>query len=90
MSFYFKMEKELVKELAAKLDMTLTDETNALLDAGGTESFDAATLYSKGLHYMDKYDYKKAYDFFKLAYEKDNTFAEAKRKMDIYRPLATS
>ncbi len=87
---YFMMEKELVKELAAKLDMTLTDETSAMLDAGGTESFDAATLYSKGLHYMDKYDYKKAYDFFKLAYEKDNSFTEAKRKMDIYRPLATS
>ena len=62
----------------------------AMLDAGGTESFDAATLYSKGLHYMDKYDYKKAYDFFKLAYEKDNSFVEAKQKMDIYRPLATS
>ncbi|MCP4706430.1 MAG: hypothetical protein GY865_17670 [candidate division Zixibacteria bacterium] len=87
---YFKMEKELVKELAAKLDMTLSDETSAMLDAGGTESFDAATLYSKGLHYMDKYDYKKAYDFFKLAYEKDNSFVEAKKKMDIYRPLATS
>jgi len=86
---YFKMEKELVKELAAKLDMTLSDETNAMLDAGGTDSFDAATLYSKGLLYMDKYDYKKAYDFFKLAYEKDNSFTEAKKKMDIYRPLAT-
>lgn len=87
---YFKMEKELVKELAAKLDIMLTDETSALLDASGTESYDAATLYSKGLHYMDKYDYKKAYDFFKLAYEKDNSFIEAKKKMDIYRPLATS
>jgi len=87
---YFKMEKELVKELAAKLDMNLTDEASAMLDAGGTASFDAATLYSKGLHYMDKYDYKKAYDFFKLAYEKDNSFVEAKQKMDIYRPLATS
>jgi len=87
---YFKMEKELVKELAEKLDMTLTDEAGAMLDAGGTESFDAATLYSKGLHYMDKYDYKKAYEFFKLAYEKDNSFDEAKRKMDIYRPLAIS
>ena len=87
---YFKMEKELVKELAEKLDMTLTDETSSMLDAGGTESFDAATLYSKGLHYMDKYDYKKAYDFFKLAYEKDNSFIEAKQKMEIYRPLATS
>jgi len=47
------------------------------------------SLYAKGLEYMDRYDYKKAYDFFKQAYELDNTFVEAKRKMDIYRPLAT-
>lgn len=86
---YFKMEKELVKELAAKLDMTVSKETAEEIDAGGTESLDAATLYSKGLYYMDQYDYKKAYDFFKLAYEKDESFTEAKRKMDIYRPLAT-
>lgn len=86
---YFKMEKELVKELADKLNITLNEETVQLLDASGTSSADAATLYSQGLFYMDQYDYKKAFEYFKLAYEKDNTFAEAKRKMDIYRPLAT-
>jgi len=86
---YFKMEKELVKELASRLDMTISKENTALLDAGGTESYDAATLYSKGLYYMDQYDYKKAYEYFKMAYDKDNSFEEAKRKMDIYRPLAT-
>ena len=41
-----------------------------------------------GLDYMDKYDYKKAYEHFKTAYELDNSFVEAKRKMEIYRPLA--
>ncbi len=86
---YFKMEKELVKELAEKLDLTLDKETVSLIDESGTESLDAATLYSRGLCHMDKYDYKKAYEFFKMAYEKDDTFAEAKRKMDIYRPLAS-
>jgi TolB-like protein len=86
---YFKMEKELVKELSEKLDLTLTDETTALIDQSGTESTDAATLYSRGLYYMDKYDYAKAFDYFKQAYEKDNTFAEAKKKMDIYRPLVS-
>lgn len=86
----FKMEKELVPELAKKLDLTINPQTKALLEENGTESADAATLYSKGLYYMDQYDYKKAYEFFKSAYEKDNNFAEAKRKMDIYRPLAAS
>jgi TolB-like protein len=86
---YFQMEKELVKELATKLNLTLSETTVKLLDESGTASADAATLYSQGLYYMDQYDYKKAYEYFKLAYEKDNTFAEAKKKMDIYRPLAS-
>jgi len=86
---YFKMQKEMVKELAEKLDVTLSDEVKDLIEESGTESADAATLYSQGLYYMDQYDYKKAYEFFKMAYDKDNNFAEAKRKMDIYHPLAT-
>ncbi len=85
---YFKMEKELVKELAEKLNIKLNKETIKQLDQGGTESYDAATLYSKGLYFMDKYEYKEAYEYFKQAYEKDNTFIEAKRKMEIYLPLA--
>jgi TolB-like protein len=87
---YFKMQKELVRELADKLEITINEEAEVLLDEGGTDSYDAATLYSKGLYYMDQYDYVKAYEFFKLAYEKDNTFVEAKRKMDIYHPLVSS
>lgn len=85
---YAKLEKELVEELAARLDVQLTDAVKNLLKEGGTESIDATTLYSRGLDFMDKYDYKNAYECFKKAYEMDNSFAEAKRKMEIYRPLA--
>jgi TolB-like protein len=85
---YFKMEKELVRELAEKLNFALDKETIDQIEEMGTQSDDAATLYSQGLYYMDQYDYKKAYEFFKKAYEMDNTFDEAKRKMEIYRPLA--
>lgn len=86
---YCKLEKELVEELAAKLDVKLSDDISALIKEGGTESLDATTLYAKGLEYMDRYDYKKAYEFFKKAYDLDNGFVEAKRKMEIYQPLAT-
>lgn len=86
---YFKMQKELVVELVEKLDVTLNEETKNLLKESGSESEDAAGMYSQGLYYMDKYDYKKAYEYFKKAYDKDPGFAEAKRKMEIYRPLAT-
>lgn len=86
---YFQMQKDLVKELAEKLDLKLSKEAIEQIEELGTESGDAGMLYSQGLYYMDQYDYKKAYEYFKLAYEKDSTFEEAKRKMEIYRPLAT-
>jgi len=85
---YFKIEKELVEELAKKLDIKFDEKTKDLLKAGGSESFDAASLYSQGLDYADKYDYKKAYESFKKAFGLDSSFAEAKRKMEIYKPLA--
>jgi tetratricopeptide (TPR) repeat protein len=85
---YSAMEKELVKQLASDLNIKLGDKTLSLIDAGGTKSNDAATLYSRGLQFMDQYDYKKAFEYFKQAYDLDNTFVEAKRKMEIYQPLA--
>ncbi len=86
---YSQMEKDLVGELSDKLDVSLGDNTRELLKQGGTASNDAATLYSQGLAFMDKYDYKQAYEYFKKAYDMDNNFVEAKRKMEIYRPLAS-
>ena len=85
---YFKMEKDMVMELAEKLNLALSDDTQELIKTSNTESTDAATLYARGLFHMDKYDYKKAYEYFKKAYDLDNTFVEAKQKMDIYQPLA--
>ncbi len=84
---FIKMEKELVKDLAEQLSILITKETDMAIMESGTEDMDAAKLYSIGLKYMDKYNYVKAYDYFKQAYDKDNTFTEAKRKMEIYKPL---
>jgi len=86
---FFKMQKEMVGELAGKLDMIVNEKTRSMLEENGTSSDDAATLYSQGLYYMDQYDYAKAYEFFKQAYDKDSEFEEAKEKMDIYRPLVS-
>ncbi len=85
---YSKMEKELVVDLSDKLNVKLNPTQIGMINEGGTDSYDATELYSKGLEYMDKYDYKQAYEYFKKAYEADSSFVEAKRKMDIYRPLA--
>lgn len=85
---YSKMEKELVQEISEALNVTLSEETIELIQQGGTESLDAVSHYATGLDFMDKYDYKTAYEHFKTAYDLDNSFVEAKRKMEIYRPLA--
>ncbi len=81
------MQKQLVEELAEKLDTELSDDAKSKLGQGGSDSFDALYHYSLGLEYMDSYDYKNAYENFKKAYDMDEKFIQAKEKMDIYRPL---
>lgn len=90
---FFKMQEEMVVELAEKLEPKLQDQEAIRKEAfrnNGTRSEAAAELYSQGLYYMDHYEYAEAYAYFKRAYEADNSFAEAKRKMDVYRPLVLS
>jgi TolB-like protein len=86
---FVEMEKELVRDIAGKLRLVLTQEAGAAIEESATSDMDAARLYSLGLKYMDEYQYEKAYDYFRKAYEKDNSFAEAKRKMEIYKPLVS-
>lgn len=84
---FAKAIRELVEELSRKLNVQLDDNTKQLIKEAGTDSDDAVSLYAKGLEYMDRYEYESAYSYFKQAYEMDNSFEEAKRKMDLYRPL---
>jgi len=83
-----KMQKSLVEKLAKELEVEFNDSSKDLLQKGGTGSLDALYYYSLGLEQMDQYDYKKAYENFKKAYQLDSTFTEAKQKMDVYGPLA--
>jgi len=85
---YFKIEKELVKELCDELDIVLSKDDKKLIESGGTESLDATMAYAKGLRYEEIHDYGKAHHFFKLAYELDPDFSEAKTKMEVYRYLS--
>lgn len=87
---FFAMQEELVKDLAGKLDIAISPAAEQQIEANGSDNGDAAGQYAKGLYHVDRYEYAKAYDCFKRAYELDNTYAEAKHKMDIYRPLALS
>jgi TolB-like protein len=86
---FVEMEKELVKDIAAKLNLLMPEATGAAGGESATSDMDAARLYSIGLRYMDEYQYEKAYEYFQKAYEKDGTFTEAKKKMEIYKPLVS-
>ncbi len=86
---YWKFCQELVVELAEDLDLALSDDVKKLIKEGGTESLDATKLYAKGLEFSDKYEYQKAYESFKQAYELDSSFVEAKNKMEWLAPLVS-
>jgi TolB-like protein len=83
----FKLEKNLVLKIAEILKIVVNKEEKEEIKLGGTESFDGATLYAEGLKYLDAFEYKKAYEYFKKAAEKDPDYAEAKEKMQILEPL---
>jgi len=84
---FVKMEKTLVKELVRQLDILVTDKTAQLIEESGTNDIAAAKLYSIGLTYLDTYEYENAYNHFKKAYDKDKSFMQAKRKMEVYKPF---
>lgn len=87
---YFAMGKDLVTDLAGKLDVMIAPECRTRIQQNGSRDAEAARLYARGIFYVDHRDYAKAYDFFKQAYTKDPSYAEAKNKMEVYRSLAAS
>ncbi len=86
-SNYFEMEKELVKKICDQLDVLLTEQEAKKVEMGGTESLDATAQYAMGLEFEDKYDYPNAFEHFRKACEIDPNFAEAKKKVEVYRPF---
>ncbi len=88
---FFAMEEELVTDLAQKLNLAINPEIEHRIESNGTRNNEPPPdLYAQGLYYVDHYEYAKAYDCFKKAYDLDDTYSDAKKKMDIYRPLALS
>jgi curli biogenesis system outer membrane secretion channel CsgG len=86
---YFKLEKQLVKDLCDILNVKLSKQDTESIESGGSSSMDATTAYATGLHYEDIYDYKQAYHYFSKAVELDPKFEEAKLKMSVYKPLVS-
>lgn len=84
----FQMEQDLVQQLCKQLDIELSSEEVKEIKAGGSEKEDATDAYARGLEFEEKHEYKKAYESFKLAYELDPDFEDARIRRDTYKPLA--
>jgi hypothetical protein len=65
----------------------LSEQETKQVELGGSESLDATAEFAMGIEFEDKYDYPKAFEHFKKAAEIDPEFAEAKKKVDVYRPF---
>jgi Tfp pilus assembly protein PilF len=52
-----------------------------------TNSLDAMLTYSEGLVYLEKANYKAAYDKFQEALKLDPNYSKAKTKADSLKPL---
>ena len=80
-------------ELAEKLSVKIAKKINANLSEAdakkGTEtnSLDAMLTYSEGLVYLEKANYKAAYDKFQEALKLDPNYSKAKTKADSLKPL---
>lgn len=80
-----KLEKNLALKIAEGLDIALSKKEKEEIELGGAKSLEAANLFAQGLKYQDKFDYKKAYECYKKAVEKDPNYTEAKRKTEILK-----
>ncbi len=82
---FFDLVDQLGKKIADKINVTLKGDTSeAVSDA---PSLDAIMAYSVGLSYLEKEDYKNAYEKFEEALKLDPNYEKAKLKAQSIAPL---
>ncbi len=82
---FFDLVDQLGKKIADKINVTLKSDTSeAVSDA---PSLDAIMAYSVGLSYLEKEDYKNAYEKFEEALKLDPNYEKAKLKAQSIAPL---
>ncbi len=82
---FFDLIDQLGKKIADKINVTLKEETTS--DTSVAPSLDAIMAYSVGLNYLEKEDYKNAYDKFEEALKIDPNYEKAKLKAQSIAPL---
>ena len=82
---FFDLVDQLGKKIADKINVTLKEETPQ--DISQAPSLDAIMAYSVGLSYLEKEDYKSAYEKFEEALKIDPNYEKAKLKAQSIAPL---
>ena len=82
---FFDLVDKLGQKIADKINVTLKEETPAQVSEA--PSLDAIMAYSVGLSYLEKEDYKSAYEKFEEALKIDPNYEKAKLKAQSIAPL---
>jgi TolB-like protein len=82
---FFDLIDKLGQKIADKINVKLKDETKQ--DISEAPSLDAIMAYSVGLSYLEKEDYKNAYDKFEEALKLSPNYEKAKLKAQSIAPL---
>ena len=82
---FFDLVDKLGQKIADKINVTLKKETPEQVSAA--PSLDAIMAYSVGLSYLEKEDYKNAYEKFEEALKIDPNYDKAKLKAQSIAPL---
>ena len=81
---FFDLTHKLGEHVAKQINVTGKSEAQLGSD---TKSLDAMLSYSEGLAFVEKGDYKKAYDKFQEALTLDPEYERARKKAESLRPL---
>lgn len=82
---FFDLIDQLGKKIADKINVNLKEVTTS--DISEAPSLDAIMAYSVGLNYLEKEDYKNAYEKFEEALKIDPNYEKAKLKAQSIAPL---
>jgi len=82
---FFDLVDKLSEKVAEKINVSLKEDTTA--EVSEAPSLDAIMSYSMGLSFLEKEDYKNAYDKFQEALKFDPNYEKAKLKAQSIAPL---
>lgn len=82
---FFDLVDKLGQKIADKINVTLKEQTTQ--ETSEAPSLDAIMSYSVGLSYLEKEDYKNAYDKFEEALKYSPNYEKAKLKAQSIAPL---